>query len=472
MSYLNKNFNYLLATDPHPEANGLPFLLSGVSFYVTYHRSIKSNGKFYYSDIGSMHYLNAKGDGGFDSIDEAVEIGAINPHLNEALGFTTLTRVTSDEPVGEDNKVGYYDFRYVIPPEISDVLEARARAEGYKFTSDNLIQLDKIGAYEKRRYDFKLVSAKSQDIGDGIENIPEESKPTEEVKPNAIFFGFENAENLTEYGWENFDVYSSAGAISDKVVWQIVNSDNLPLTNQAYKDLVGDTTITSILPAYEGNQYLWFGNSKTGTYNDNSSSNNSTQEIAGAVVSPVIDFSNLSLAKVSLKAWYEISGQDQDFLDLGFIGFMLPANEYDGKEEVYFDWYDTELKTNYLYIRKVTPTFVATLPGTNDTILVSNMGENTQPMWANYEMPLHILAGKKAQIVFGFFASDNQNNNLRGFGVDNILVYDDVKEATTQEGSGVADCLPGQDCTTDSVTEALEEDVFVPANCLPGMECK
>jgi len=468
MSYINKNFNNLLKPDVHPDANGMPYLLSGFNYYLTYHRDVTVGGNKYYSDIPSTHYLNAKGDGGFDNIREAVRFGDVTMHLNDALGFRTLTTISSDEKMGDDNKLGYYEFMYAFPPSVSEKLELRTKAAGYKIGSENLIQLDFIDEYQKRRYDFKLTPAGVPDVGDN-----DDANKPDVVHNNAIWFGFEKEDKISDYGWSVesiYDFYTGVDIMSPTVSWNIVNNSNLPLTNEYYKNsVVEDSTVTSILPAADGEKYAWFGNSETGTYTDNSDGSDSTMPVGKFLVSPVIDFSNIPLAKATVKAWYEVSGDDS-IVDAAIIGFILPISEY-SEATVNLDWArgsQSEIKVGIAYMRKVSPSTVDILPGQNDISQVSNTGTMSAPEWQTYELPLDILAGKKAQLVFGFMSSDEKNNNLRGFGVDSILIEDDV--ATIDEETAIVDCLPGEDCSQDIMDDA-DDTTFKPVDCLPGQSC-
>jgi len=66
----------------------------------------------------------------------------------------------------------------------------------------------------------------------------------------------------------------------------------------------------SLLPAYGGQNVLWYGYTGTGTFSDKDS-NTSTETNSGEAVSPVIDLTNFSYAALNFKTWYEVESMGQ-----------------------------------------------------------------------------------------------------------------------------------------------------------------
>ncbi|MEA2018735.1 MAG: hypothetical protein U9N59_09820, partial [Campylobacterota bacterium] len=154
--------------------------------------------------------------------------------------------------------------------------------------------------------------------------------------------------------------------------------------------------------------------------------------VSTALKSPVIDFSNYSLAVLNFKQWFEVSAYDAAF-DTAFVGFEIQADTTNtaGTKIKLQDasGYTTYVTVGQTYIKRVTPE-TPVINGYDSTYL-SNKGLNAEPMWADFKLPLDVLAGQKAKIVFGFFSKDTAFNNNRGWGIDNVFIQDNLENAIT-----------------------------------------
>jgi hypothetical protein len=419
-------------TAPDTANNNKPYYQSGFTVMNSYHALYVRGDVNYTSYIAS--YTDLKEDT-LKSVDDFSNILNFTPVLNEALAF--------DARVVKTNKDGSYRIDH-ITPNIIPYVELMARADGTKYNTKNFRKADHPDAVytaEDSNTTPNVVETTTQGIkydnpkpGDVLVH----NFLLDRLPPKVINIGFEN--NLTDNQGRVWEIkklkienpYIDAG-VSDTAIWHIVDNTNLPKTNQDYRDMFNEyydeEAPTTILPAISGSKYAWVGDLSTGTYSD-SGHQNSNHDVATALVSPVIDFSNYSLATLQFKTWFEVSAQDAAW-DTAFVGFeivddnategtTIPLTYYNG-----FTWY---VKAHQTYIHRLTPT--TPIQSDYDFKLFSNNGFGL-PSWTTYKLPLDFLAGHKARIVLGFFTADNLYNNYRGWGVDDISIKDNVDYVIT-----------------------------------------
>jgi hypothetical protein len=420
-------------TAPDTANNNKPYYQSGFTVMNTYHPVYVRGDVNYTSYVVS--YTSLKEDA-LKSVDDFSNILNFAPVPNEAIAFNAR--------VVKTDKDGSYRIDH-ITPNIIPYVELMARAAGTKYNTKN---------FRKTDYPDAVYSAEDSNTTPDIVETPTQGikydnpKPgdvlvhnflLDRIAPSEIKIGFEN--NLTDNEGRVWQIkkleiensYINAG-VSDTAIWHVVDNNNLPQTNEDYRktfeeyyDLV-DVPKT-ILPAISGNKYAWVGDLSTGTYSD-SGHQNSNHNVATALVSPIIDFSNYSLATLQFKTWFEVSAQDAAW-DTAFVGFeivddnategsTIPLTYYNG-----FTWY---VKAHQTYIHRLTPT--TPIQSDYDFKLFSNNGFGL-PSWTTYKLPLDFLAGHKARIVLGFFTADNLYNNYRGWGVDDISIKDNVDYVIT-----------------------------------------
>lgn len=425
--------NYKDIVKPDPGYSNKPYYESGFTVVNTYKANFDrkaKNGYVYKTYVASYTSLPSEK---FTKVSDFSNVINFDAKTNEALAFDTRVKKTAPD--------GSYRIDH-IPPAVIPNLELMARAEGTKYNTKNFRKANfpdgvysgnlesNVSGESDTFTSYNGQTAYTPHAGDVLVH----NFMLDRLPPKTLIMGFEN--NLTDNlgnTWEvkKLDVSNAYinTAISESVKWNIVNNASLPKVNQNY---IEDTFNGSadapktILSTPFGNSYAWMGDINTGTYSD-SGDWNSNHQVATALVSPVIDFSDYSLATLQLKTWFEVSAIDAAW-DTAFIGFeIVDDNATEQTSEVplvYYNGFTWTVKLNQLYIHKLTPT--APIVSSYQASLFSNNGVNALPSWTDYKIPLDFLAGHKARIVFGFFTADNLFNNFRGWGVDNIELKDNV----------------------------------------------
>lgn len=415
----------------------VPFYNSGFTVLNTYYaKSDRTymNHNIYDTYISSTTNLTPNT---FEKVSDFSNVINFSAKTNEALAFDTRVAPTDAN--------GTYRIDN-IPPAIIPNLELMARAEGTKYNTKNFRNAKFPDAVFTGNLDsnvsgatdtFKQLDGQTAYTNTQAGDVYVHNFTLDRIAPAVPvnrLIGFEN--NLTDNADQNWTVQkldiSNAYIntdISTGAVWNVVNNDALPKVNDNYiQDVFGgdSSAPSSILSTPYGTNYAWMGDINTGTYSDNGTYA-SGKQVATALVSPVIDFSNYSLATLELQTWFEVSAIDAGW-DTAFVGFeIVDDNTTNNSSEVqltYYNGFTWNVSLNQLYVHKITPT--APITSSYETSLFSNMGVNAMPKWADYKLPLDFLAGHKARVVFGFFTADNLFNNYRGWGVDNIEIKDNV----------------------------------------------
>ncbi|MEA3316278.1 MAG: hypothetical protein U9Q30_10500 [Campylobacterota bacterium] len=445
------NFDTMITT---ASGEDKPWYQSGFTVLNTYKAVNKTPETDFLHNVSS--YTDLPSDK-LNSVNDFSNILNFSVNPNEAIGFATMTDETdTDGSYRLDN----------IPPAIIPALELMARADGTHYDIAN---------FRKADYPDSLFTG---DLGeDEIPTVEETATAGDKVEasagdvlvhnfmlnriastievPTTLGIDFENGlTDNTETNWsvETLEIDGSTFNASDAAVWQVVNNGNLPTIAGSYaNDVYGDdisNAPSTILPTLYGENYAWMGNLATGTYDSDDS------HVATALKSPVIDFANYSLATLSLKTWFEVSGIDSAW-DTAFIGFEVVADENQtaGSEEILISWngYSWPVTVGQTYIQRITPTNQVewNIDENGLATTFSNNGINALPSWANYNLPLDFLAGKKAKIVFGFFTGDSAFNNMMGWGIDNIEITDNKDFVITMPPS-----VPS--FNTDMTTEIID----------------
>ena len=426
------NYKDLIKKDPY---NGKPFYQSGFTVVNTYYADFNRtmmNGNVYKTWVVSYTPL---GEDKFKKPSDFSNVINFYAKTNEAIGFDTKVAVTNPD--------GSYRIDHINPAVIPS-LELMARAEGTKYNTKN---------FRKANFPDAVYTGNLDSNVSGESDTYKELNGEVAYTPHAgdvlvhnfvldkladktpISIGFENGlvdNKGNKWTVETLKVENQAVESSPDVKWQVVSNDNLPKVNEDYISEIFDNSPnapTSILPTLYGNSYAWMGDINTGTYSD-SGKMDGNKAVATALVSPVIDFSNYSLAVLKLKTWFEVSGLDAAW-DTAFIGFEIvddpDANNTTETTVTFYNGYQWKVKLHQKYIHRLTPKdpIITTY---DEHKLFSNMGVNALPQWVDYEIPLNFLAGKKARIIFGFFTVDQLYNNFRGWGVDDIKIEDSVND--------------------------------------------
>lgn len=428
--------NFVDVIKPDPANPSEPFYQSGFTVLNTYMATsdrTAMNGNVYKTYVPSYTNLD---HGKLNSVNDFSNVINFHAKTNEALAFDT--RVSETAPDGS--------YRIDdVPPAMIPHLELMARAEGTQYNTKNFrnarfpdavytgnLDSNVSGATDTFTQLDGLTEYNNTQAGDVyVHNfILDRIAP---AIPQTRQIDFEN--NLVDNNDQNWTIkkldVSSAyinTTISSGAVWNVVNNSALPSVNSNYiqDTFAGDSSAPStILSTPYGANYAWMGDLSTGTYADNGDMNGGHQ-VATALVSPVIDFSNYSLATLELQTWFEVSAIDAGW-DTAFVGFEIVDENVTNSSQIeltYYNGFTWNVSVNQLYVRKLTPT--APITSSYSASLFSNMGVNALPKWMDYQLPLDFLAGHKAKIVFGFFTADNLYNNFRGWGVDNIEIKDNV----------------------------------------------
>lgn len=463
------NFNVMISNDPS-KTTATPWYASGFTVLNTY--------KAYYDAITTEYrqYANSTTDlpsGSFNNINDFSNILNFSVNPNQAIGFATK--------IDETDIDGSYRIDNV-PPEVIPALELMARADGTKYNTANFrkanypdsvftgdLAEDEIPAVTETATEGSQVTATAGDVL--VHNFMlDRIAPTVEVPTKLGIYFEDNMTDNTGAEWtvEKLAINGYTGSATDSVTWQVVDNANLPAVNSSYISDVYTTDATSapstILPTLYGSNYAWMGNASTGTYDVTGSTG---YHVATALKSPVIDFSNYSLAKLSLKSWFEVSGIDSAW-DTAFIGFEIieDENQTTDSEEILVSWNGSTwpVTVGQTYIKRITPTdqIEWDYSTSGQATTFSNNGVNALAAWSNYNLSLDFLAGKKARIVFGFFTGDSLYNNMMGWGIDNVEITDDKNYVVTtppmpesfDEGIEVVD----GNTTVDSSVDVLAAD--------------
>ena len=425
--------NFKDITAPDPGYNNKPFYQSGFTVTNTYKAEFnrKAMNKGVYKTY-VVSYTSLQSDK-FKKVSDFSNVINFDAKTNEAIAFDTRIALTDVD--------GSYRIDHIAPNVVPN-LELMARAEGTLYNTKNFRKANypdavytgnlesNISGETDQYIDLDGESAYTPNAGDVlVHNFHLDAIPQTDILMDFEHNLTDNLGNTWTIEKLNIsDAYINA-PISDKAVWHVVNNANLPTLNSNYLADVfenSDDAPQTILKTPFGENYAWMGNLDTGTYSDSGEFVHSGTQVATALKSPVIDFSNYSLATLQLKTWFEVAGIDAAW-DTAFIGFEIVDENNTGGSEIpltYYNGYTWNVKVNQLYIHRLTPS--SPIVSNYDATLFSNNGVNTLPTWRDYQIPLDFLAGHKARIVFGFFTADDLYNNFRGWGVDDIKIKDNV----------------------------------------------
>jgi hypothetical protein len=297
---------------------------------------------------------------------------------------------------------GYYRIN-MIPPKLSGDLEIFAKAEGYKFDSNSDIKLvNDLEAGKVSKYDLYL---------EPVENNVSKVKPVN---------------SFADWNFTN-------NCVND-VKWQVVtNPTDIFVSNKDWANEVWDEENVSLLPDINTstNGYVWFGDIKTGTYSD-TAQNTSSAPLCGKAITPTVDLTNYSFPVLTFDSWFEVESVDiakyqYDQLDVGFI---IPSSENNGAKEVTI--YNAEgdaitVNTDTYYpLDKLNPDYEPTIQ--DPKVPYSSAGVGVLPVWKKYTIPVDGLAGHKVKFVFNFHSNDSLFNGFRGWGIDNVVVKNSMKD--------------------------------------------
>lgn len=408
---------------------------------------------FTVANIYTAEYLN-KTDGNFKTF--AASYTTLNTDkLNSVDDFSNILdfKVSASEPTAysarytktEDD--GFYQINQ-IAPSVIPTLELTARAEGHEYGIDN----ERLAGYPSSVNGSTFDGEVNATAGDVLEHnfmlkrfpAPADNNATDtnvtypdtnltdmidDIVPDlpVVNQTFENGLSSIDGNWtvSKLDLNTYYSSSSDTAKWQVVTNTNLPTVNSNWS--ANYDTNSTILPTPYGEAYAWVGDINTGTYSDTGTLY-SNYAVATALNSPVIDFANYSLATLNFKQWFEVSAYDAAF-DTAFVGFEIQADDANqaGTKIKLQDagGYTTYVTVGQTYITRVTPENPV-INGYDTTTYLSNNGLNAEPSWSDFKIPLDMLAGQKAKIVFGFFTKDTLFNNNRGWGIDNVFIQDSL----------------------------------------------
>lgn len=440
----NENFSTLVKTDFNATSDDvasatndanitialgdeIPLYQAGFTVFNTYQATFERavNYRTYAGSYTNLNWFK------LNSVDDFSNILNFKVSANEATAYSARYTTT------EDN--GFYQINK-IAPEIIPALGLTVRAEGTEFG----VQNERLAGHPSSVNGSSVSGEVNATAGDILEHdfvLKRIAPPVVEVNttiPSSDYDAalpivnqdFENGFTSVDGNWTvSILTVNNSNISSNTAKWQVVHNDSLPVVNQAWATNFSDgETNSTILPTPFGSSYIWLGDKNTGTYSDSGKLNSNTR-VASALTSPLIDFSQYSIATLNFKQWFETSAYDASF-DTAFVGFEIPADENNtaGTSIKLEDagGFVTYVKVGQTYITRVTPNTPVT-DSSDKATYVSNNGLNTQASWSDYKIPLDLLAGKKAKIVFGFFTKDSLFNNNRGWGIDNVFIQDSVE---------------------------------------------
>ncbi|MBN2782341.1 MAG: hypothetical protein JXQ66_03775 [Campylobacterales bacterium] len=450
----NENFSTLVQTDftateeDVSDANdenititlgqNVPLYQSGFTVFNTYQATFErtDNYRVYAGSYTMLDWFK------LNSVDDFSDILDFKVSANEPTAYSARYTTTEDD--------GFYQINQ-IDPSIIPTLELTVRAEGHEYGTENerpagAPQFKNGVAYDDLtdvNETTKLTVAEAGDVLTHNFMLNRIAPPTVEanntipdVKPElpSVNQDFENGLQSIDGNWTIVDLnvsnYGYNTDSSDTAKWNVVQNSELPAVNANWSGDYDYETNSTILPTPFGGAYAWMGDIDQGTYSDSGYLHSDTV-VATALKSPVIDFSNYSLAVLNFKQWFEVSAYDASF-DTAFVGFEIQEDENltNGTTIKLQDagGYTTYVTVGQTYIKRVTPE-TPVINSYDTTTYLSNNGLNVEPSWSDFKLPLDVLAGKKAKIVFGFFTKDTLYNNNRGWGVDNVYIQDSLENA-------------------------------------------
>lgn len=274
------------------------------------------------------------------------------------------------------------------------------------------------------RYDFSffkgtLSAADARIAKLGYESVVEAVDFTlgNQTELNAVLVPISSADVIY---YEGFDTCAPA--------WVIDNSgggfwncrDTTAIQNQAYVDgysnpIAGDFTNGFVPVPYAGTNAFWYGNPLTGNFigdqfagDSPNSGGTSVSPNSGRFISPAIDLSGVSAARLEGMTWYEVESVDiaqRQFDQMRIL--VYSGNPVAGGVLQFTRWLNPPFEP---------PLQQPDLPYTS--------GGNNQPaLWVPFAVDLTPVAGtSNVHVVFDFNTVDGAFNGFRGWLIDELYV--------------------------------------------------
>ena len=258
-----------------------------------------------------------------------------------------------------------------------------------------------------------------------------------------------NHEATLEVGGTEYPVYvydNDGDGKFDPAVDQIENATNATTVGEVWVDVNGNIKFTtkgdgtpavSLLPAFEGTHYLWFGNKALGAFTDNTNNdygNTSNYVQKGTVVSPVLDLTDFSFATLEFESWFETESVDiaKGEYDQMYIEVAVIKPDGETSDTVTIKSPGGSYTVKYGEFKVVGMMNPDTEPGWQNQSPVLNYstgGPDAVPVWSSKIVNLHPYAGHKIQLRFNFFSKDKLYNAFRGWGIDLVKVKNEINIA-------------------------------------------
>mgnify|MGYP003920664745 CR=1 FL=1 len=216
--------------------------------------------------------------------------------------------------------------------------------------------------------------------------------------------------------WYDYEKYPTSNSFS---------MDLKPGSKVMVSFMVAKEVIPELPPAISGNKNIWFGylsgtdNELNGTYYDDSLQENG--KTVGYLISPVIDLTNFSQARLALDTWFEV---DMGNYALMYIDVALADEEFVNSDEMEIVSMYGTFKMKKGLFKPLEQFNSSTSPISYDEPIPygSYLEEMGIPSWFNREINLDPFAGHKIKLRFRFITLNKPNNIFRGWGVDNIKI--------------------------------------------------
>lgn len=184
----------------------------------------------------------------------------------------------------------------------------------------------------------------------------------------------------------------------------------------------------ALLPAYEGEHVLWYGNKETGTISDQKSST-SSQANKGTATSQLLDLTKFNNVTATMHTWFEVESVDVAKKQFDLMEIRVAIFDDDKQENepitIVASGQEYTLQNQKFYtIVSLNPELEP--PGMQKAFInYSSGGVNAAPIWVLKELNLTPFAGHKVKLQFSFDTKDSQYNGFRGWAIDKLSITDE-----------------------------------------------
>jgi len=230
--------------------------------------------------------------------------------------------------------------------------------------------------------------------------------------------GYEVLYSSSEYYdvWYDYSKYPSSNGFS----MDLKKGSKVMVSYMKSKDIT-----PTLPPSASGNKNIWFGylassdNELNGTYYDSGLQEN--KKVEGYLISPLIDLTNFSQARLTLDTWFEVDMGNYAFM---YIDVALADEEFSTLDELELvSIYGTfkMKKGSFKPLEQFNP-MTSPISYNQPIPFGSYLEEMGIPTWFKQEINLDPFAGHKIKLRFRFITLNKPNNIFRGWAVDNIKI--------------------------------------------------